>query len=101
MDFPNNEIISYVYDFSEAKESQRHIYLYPILMTCYGHITNNFPGELFNYVRAVALNDEHHFAHEFFNRIQKSFPFMEKLSLINHKSVDAIIKSYLLLNILF
>jgi hypothetical protein len=34
----------------------------------------------------ISLFDEHSFEHEFFLRIQKSFPFMEQLSLINPKS---------------
>ncbi|CAF1425397.1 unnamed protein product, partial [Rotaria sordida] len=74
IDFRNNEIISYVNYFLEAKESQCHIYSYPPLMEYYGDITNNFSGELFEYVRVVSLKDEHPFEHEFFLRIQKSFP---------------------------
>ncbi|CAF4820389.1 unnamed protein product [Rotaria sp. Silwood1] len=85
IDFRNNEIISYVNYFLEAKESQCHIYSYPPLMEYYGDITNDFPGGLFEYVRVVSLNDEHPFEHEFFLRIQKSFPFMEQLTVINHK----------------
>ncbi|CAF4289146.1 unnamed protein product, partial [Rotaria sordida] len=54
-------------------------------MEYYGDITNDFPGGLFEYVRVVSLNDEHPFEHEFFLRIQKSFPFMEQLTVINHK----------------
>ncbi|CAF1264653.1 unnamed protein product [Rotaria sordida] len=69
----------------KAKESQCHIYSYPPLMEYYGDITNDFPGGLFEYVRVVSLNDEHPFEHEFFLRIQKSFPFMEQLTVINHK----------------
>jgi hypothetical protein len=86
IDFPDNNIISYVDYFPEAKESQCHIYSYPSFMPYYGNITNNFPGGLFKYVRVVSLFDEHPFEHEFFLRIQKSFPFMEKLSVINSKS---------------
>jgi hypothetical protein len=87
IDFPNNNnIISYVDYFPEAKESQCHIYSYPSFMPCYGSITNNFPGGLYKYVRVVSLFDEYPFEHEFFLRIQKSFPFMENLSVFNHKS---------------
>ncbi|CAF4195575.1 unnamed protein product [Rotaria sp. Silwood2] len=64
IDFSNNNIISCVDYFPEAKQSQCHIYLYPSFMPYYGNITNNFPGGLFTY---------------------KSFPFIEQLSLINHK----------------
>ncbi|CAF3914734.1 unnamed protein product [Rotaria sp. Silwood1] len=88
IDFPNNNnnIISYVDYFSEAKESQCHIYSYPSFMPYYGNITNNFPGGLFKYVRVVSLFDEHPFEHEFFLQIQESFPFMEQLSMANYKS---------------
>ncbi|CAF2216084.1 unnamed protein product [Rotaria magnacalcarata] len=55
-------------------------------MEYYGDISNNFPGGLFNYVRMVSLLDEHPFEHEFFLGIVQSFPFMEKLCLINHSS---------------
>ena len=54
-------------------------------MPYYNDITNNFPGGLFEYVRVVSLFDEHPFEHEFFLRIQKSFPFMERLSVNNNK----------------
>ncbi|CAF4520899.1 unnamed protein product, partial [Rotaria sp. Silwood2] len=47
---------------------------------------NNFPGGLYTYVRVVLLLDERPFEHEFFLRIQKSFPFMEQLTLNNQKS---------------
>ncbi|CAF2739142.1 unnamed protein product [Rotaria sp. Silwood2] len=87
IDFPNNNnIISYVDYFSEAKQSQCHIYSYPSFMPYYGNITNNFPGGLFKYVRVVSLFDEHPFEHEFFLLIQESFPFMEQLSVANYKS---------------
>ncbi|CAF3575023.1 unnamed protein product [Rotaria sordida] len=85
IDFRNNKIISYVNYFLEAKKSQCHIYSFPPLMEYYGDITNDFPGGLFEYVRVVSLNDEHPFEHEFFLRIQKLFPFMEQLTVINHK----------------
>ncbi|CAF3412615.1 unnamed protein product [Rotaria sp. Silwood1] len=86
IDFPNNNIISYVDYFPEAKESQCHIYSYPSFMPYYDNITNNFPGGLYKYVRAISLFDEYPFEHEFFLQIQKSFPFIEELSVINYKS---------------
>jgi hypothetical protein len=85
IDFPNNKIISYVHNFADGKGSQCHIYSYPLLMRYYTGITNNFPGGLFEYVRVVSLFDEHPFEHEFFLRIVQSFPFIELLSLVNHK----------------
>jgi hypothetical protein len=90
IDFPMNNIISYVDYFSEVHKGGRcHIYSYPHQMEYYGDITNNFPGGLFEYVRVVSLYDEYPFEHEFFVRIQKSFPFVEKLSLNNRKPQNA------------
>ncbi|CAF0883101.1 unnamed protein product [Rotaria sordida] len=85
IDFPFNKIISYVDNFPDRKQSQCCIYSYPFLMRYYTGITNNFPGGLFEHVRSVSLFDEQPFEHEFFLRIQKSFPFIEELSLVNHK----------------
>ena len=86
IDFSNNNIISYVDYFPEANQIQCHIYSYPSLMSYYSRITNRFPGGLFQYVRMVSLYDEYPFQHEFFLQIQKSFPFLEDLTLINRKS---------------
>ncbi|CAF1102925.1 unnamed protein product [Adineta steineri] len=83
IDFPNNNIISHVDFFPNFERSQCHIYSYPFLMRYYTGISNSFPGGLFEHVRAVSLYDERPFEHEFFLRIQKSFPFMEELSLVN------------------
>jgi hypothetical protein len=83
--FPINPIISYVDCFPEAKQSQCHIYSYPSLVEYYDEITNNFPGGLFTNVSHVSLFDEHPFEHDFFVRIQKSFPLIERLSVSNHK----------------
>jgi hypothetical protein len=85
IDFPINQIISYVDYFPNVGLSQCHIYSYPPLVEYFGNLTNNFPGGLFNHVRDVSLFDEHPFEHEFFRRIQKSFPFMERLCVFNHK----------------
>ncbi|CAF3372367.1 unnamed protein product [Rotaria socialis] len=86
IDFPKNNIISYVDYFPEAKQSQCRIYSYPSFIPYYDNITNNFPGGLFQYVRVISLYDEYPFEHEFFIRIQKSFPFIEELTVINYKS---------------
>ncbi|CAF4684444.1 unnamed protein product, partial [Rotaria sp. Silwood2] len=85
IDFPN-EIISYVEYLSEFREGRCHIYSYPSLISYYGDIKNSFPDGLFQYVRVVSLCDDSPFEHEFFIQIQKSFPFLEQLCLINHKS---------------
>ncbi|CAF1527838.1 unnamed protein product [Rotaria magnacalcarata] len=86
MDFPKNGIVSYGDYFPEAREILYHIYSYPSLMPYYSNITNKFPGGLYEYVRIVSLCDERPFEHEFFLRIDQSFPCMEILHLTNHKS---------------
>jgi hypothetical protein len=85
IDFKTNSIISYVDYFPERNECKYHIYSYPSKMTYYNDITNNFPGGLYEYVREVSLFDEKPFEHEFFLRIQKSFPLMERLWVNNKK----------------
>ncbi|CAF1021285.1 unnamed protein product [Adineta steineri] len=85
IDFQTENIISYVDYFPESNNGQCHIYSYPSKMEYYKYITNKFPGGLFKYVRVVSLFDEKPFEHEFFLRIQKSFPLMESLSINNNK----------------
>ncbi|CAF1262603.1 unnamed protein product [Rotaria sordida] len=65
--------------------SRCHIYSYPYELKYYKYITNNFPGGIFERVRTVSLFDERPFEHEFFFQIAQSFPFLEKLTLINQK----------------
>ncbi|CAF1195948.1 unnamed protein product [Adineta steineri] len=83
-DFKDDEIISYV-DYFQEKYTRCHIYLYPEQLKYYGTLTNNFPGGLFTCVRTLILDDEHPFQHEFFVRLQKSFPFIKNISLENSK----------------
>ena len=83
--FENKQIISSVDYIQKNKYSQCHIYSYPYRLKNYDNITNNFPGGIFKSVRRVSLYDERPFEHEFFLRIAQSFPFMEKLTLINDK----------------
>ncbi|CAF2130851.1 unnamed protein product, partial [Rotaria magnacalcarata] len=66
-------------------EGQCHIYSSPYPAKYYEYITNNFPDGLFKYVREVSLYDERPFEHEFFIKIAKCFPFMEKLTVYNKK----------------
>ncbi|CAF4618030.1 unnamed protein product [Rotaria sp. Silwood2] len=86
IDFPNNEIVSYVDYLPETREGRCHIYSYPSFTPYYTDIANNFPGGLFQHVRVVSLYDDSPFEHEFFLQIAQSFPFVEQLSVINHKS---------------
>ncbi|CAF1219733.1 unnamed protein product [Rotaria sordida] len=84
-EFKYKKIISSVDYFPDSKIGECYICSYPFTMTRYERITNNFSGELFKSVCEVELFDERSFEHEFFLRIQKSFPFMKKLTLINNK----------------
>jgi hypothetical protein len=84
-DFQYGQMISSIDHFQENQYSQCHIYSYPYQLKYYDNITNNFPDGIFRSVRRVSLFDERPFEHEFFLRIQTSFPFMEKLTLRNNK----------------
>ncbi|CAF3414452.1 unnamed protein product [Rotaria socialis] len=83
-DFKDMHIISCVDYFQKRKYSQCLVYSYPYKLQHYHEITNQFPGGLFTYVREV-IYDEYPFEHEFFLRIARSFPLVEKLTLINKK----------------
>jgi len=82
-DFNDKQIIHWTDYFPEQKQGYCHIYSYPYKLEYYNEITNNFPGGIFKYVRRVSLYDERPFEHQFFLRIQKSFPFMEELIVRN------------------
>ncbi|CAF2043383.1 unnamed protein product [Rotaria magnacalcarata] len=84
-DLKDNQVISCVDLFQEEKHRYCHIYSYPYRMKYYDHISNNFPGGLFKYVHKVSLYDEYPFEHDFFLRIEKSFPFMKELTIFNVK----------------
>ncbi|CAF1644497.1 unnamed protein product [Rotaria socialis] len=84
--FSNNQIITCIDHFQEEGFSQCHIYSYPYKLKVYNNITNNFLGGLFTSVTQVSLYDERPFEHEFFRRIQKSFPFMKELTINNRKA---------------
>lgn len=81
--FKSNNIIFCVDHFQKRQFSQCHIYTYPYQLAHYHSISNNFPSGLFKCVREVLLFNEHPFEHEFFLKIQKSFPLMKKLSIHN------------------
>ena len=83
-DFKDKQI-HYVDYFPKAKEARCHIYSYPYKLNHYKNVTNNFPGGIFQCVRKVSLFDERPFEHEFFLRIQKSFPLMEELIVVNEQ----------------
>ncbi|CAF1431574.1 unnamed protein product [Rotaria sordida] len=81
-DYKYNKIICSI-DYLKKRSSQCRIYSYPYKLKFYNYITNNFSGELFKCVRQISLFDEKPFEHEFFLRIEKSFPFLENISIRN------------------
>jgi hypothetical protein len=85
-DFKFNPIFCCVDYFQKSRSSRCHIYSYPYKLKYYNDIANNFPGGLFEYVREVSLNDQRPFEHEFFLRIAQSFPFLEKLRIMNREA---------------
>ncbi|CAF1544678.1 unnamed protein product [Adineta ricciae] len=82
-DFSNLQVHSCVDYFPKARLGRCLIYSCPSLLRYYDIITNHFPGGLFINVRKISLVDEHPFEHEFFHVIQKSFPFLQRLSVQN------------------
>ncbi|CAF4499814.1 unnamed protein product [Rotaria sp. Silwood2] len=83
--FPHAQMICYMDRFLGRRECQYHIFTYPSQMSYYQYLSNQFPGGYYPYVRMVSLYDEYPFEHEFFLQITQSFPFIEKLVLINWK----------------
>ncbi|CAF3389172.1 unnamed protein product [Rotaria socialis] len=83
--FPHAQIICYMDRFLDRGECQYHIFTYPSQISYYQYLSNQFPGGYYPYVRMVSLFDEYPFEHEFFLQITQSFPFIEKLVLINRE----------------
>ncbi|CAF4452952.1 unnamed protein product [Rotaria sp. Silwood2] len=79
-DYKYNKIICSI-DYFKKHSSQCRIYSYLYKLKFYNSITNNFSGELFKCVRQISLFDEKPFEHDFFFRIEKSFPFLENISI--------------------
>ncbi|CAF1534673.1 unnamed protein product, partial [Rotaria sordida] len=78
--FNDKQIIYWSDYFPKEKKGYCRIYSYPYTLKYYHDITNHFSGGVFKYVRKVSLFDERPFQHEFFLRIEKSFPLMEELT---------------------
>ncbi|CAF3909554.1 unnamed protein product [Adineta steineri] len=83
--FKDCKISSAVDYFPKEGNSLCHIYSHPYRLKHYHHITNNFPGGLFNYVEDISLFDERPFEHEFFIRLTKAFPLLKKLRVSNEE----------------
>lgn len=77
----DNQVISYI-DYLSIY-GQCHYFSYPYVLKYYDDITNKFPDGLFKCVREVSLLDQRPFEYEFFIRIAKAFPLLEKLSVSN------------------
>jgi hypothetical protein len=83
--FRDNQIISCVDYFQERRYGQCQISSYPYQLKHYNEISNNYPDGIFQCVERVSLYDERPFEHEFFLRIEKSFPLMTHLTVVNRK----------------
>ena len=73
-----NSTYSYEEYFGELKQDRIHVYSDPRLAEYCTNISNRFLGGRFPYVWKITLHDEEPFEHEFFFRIQQSFPLMKK-----------------------
>ncbi|CAF4338063.1 unnamed protein product [Rotaria sp. Silwood2] len=84
-DILNNSAFCCIDYYPHTRMGHCHIYshLRSNDIKCYYYITNNFTGGIFEYVKKISLFDEYAFEHEFFIRISRSFPLVEKLSLSN------------------
>ena len=79
----NQSIISYGDYFPTKKKAQYILYSSPCYGDFFSGITNRFPGGRFDHVRRISLHDEKPFEHEFFLRLEQSFPSMEELTIAN------------------
>ena len=81
--FLDNRIACYGDYFPEAGNIQYHFYTSTFLNKYFSGVSNRFPGGRFDHVCRVSLYDEKPFEHEFFVRIERSFPLMEQLIIDN------------------
>ena len=81
--FLDNRIACYGDYFPEARNIQHHLYTSTCLNKYFSGVSNRFPGGRFSHVRRVSLYDEKPFEHEFFVRIERSFPLLEQLIIDN------------------
>ena len=68
-----------------TKEIRRcHVYSLPFILEHLQHITSRFPGGTFANVRVLRLRDiNRSFEHTFFARIARSFPSLNRLTVLN------------------
>ena len=83
---PNVRAISYVDYFPEEAQVQQHFYSSSFLSQHFSGVSNRFPAGRFNHIRKVSLYDEKPFEHHFFVRLERSFPLMEQLIVVNRKA---------------
>jgi hypothetical protein len=72
-------------DYNRRELGRCHIYSLPLPLTYLHGITNHFPGGQFIHVRFLTVLDiMRPFEHEFFKRINRSFPLLKRLTVFNH-----------------
>ncbi len=72
-------------DYLEPCKVICHIFSLPFKCYFLEHVGNNIPNIPFNSVTHLKLWDKDEFKHEFFVRLSRAFPFLQKLSIWNIK----------------
>jgi hypothetical protein len=73
-------------DYNSRGQGRCHVYSLPLPIIFFHGITNNFPGGQFIHVRILYVIDTlRPFEHEFFERITRSFPLLDSLTMFNQR----------------
>ncbi len=73
-------------DYDLRGQGRCHVYSLPLPITYVHGITNNFPGGQFIHVRILLVIDTMcPFEHEFFERIARSFPLLNNITVFNQR----------------
>ena len=82
--FPPGTSFDCYVDYNWDGQGLCHVYSLPLPLTHLHGITNNFPGGELLHIRSLYVMDATcPFEHEFFQRINRSFPFLRSLTIIN------------------
>ena len=82
--FPPGTSFDCYVDYNWDGQGRCHVYSLPLPLSHLHGITNHFPGGEFLHVRSLYVIDAMcPFEHEFFQRINRSFPLLRSLTVIN------------------
>jgi hypothetical protein len=71
-------------DYLPNGQGRCHVYSLPFARGYFQNINNNFPGGIFMSVRTLSVSDYTcPFEHDFFKRISRSFPLLNRLTVFN------------------